>query len=89
MNNWKKKLHIWRKICRKIRIVKKDEHTYVVEHKNVDKDWHELNQFSSHSAALNKKHVYIVMILLRDMGYRNDLVKKRTVRKAKSITHPR
>jgi hypothetical protein len=43
--------------------------------------WSTLNMYSSLKKAINRKHMYIIMILMRDLGYRREFVKRRTDRK--------
>jgi hypothetical protein len=75
------KTKILRKINQRVRVVEKND-AFVVEHRiNGFGDWISLNTFSTHKAALNKKHSYVVMIVLRDLSYRNEFVKRRTKRK--------
>jgi len=44
-------------------------------------DWVNANQFSTYKQALKQKHSYIVMILMRELGLRNEFVRRRTKRK--------
>lgn len=85
--NWKKSLRIWKKISNHIRIIEDDKGQYHVQtrvllglFKGVS-EWETLNTFSSLKQALKRKHSYIVMILMRDLGYRYEFVKRRTDRK--------
>jgi len=43
--------------------------------------WRELNVFSTYRKAVERKNMYIVMVIMRELGYRNELVRKRTKRK--------
>jgi len=43
--------------------------------------WRELNVFSTFRKAVERKNMYIVMVIMRELGYRNELVRKRTKRK--------
>jgi len=43
--------------------------------------WNSINQFARMEKAIEKKNSYIVMIIMRDLGYRNEFVKRRTKRK--------
>lgn len=75
------KTKILKKISQRIRIVPKND-AFIVEHKLSGFDnWHELNSFSTFAAAINKKNSYIVMVIMRDLGYRNEFVKRRIKRK--------
>lgn len=90
------KTKIWKKVCERIRIIEENG-KYVVEHReksppfkrDVDgkrmkfTGWQTINVFGTHKHALNKKHSYIVMILMRDLGYRNEFVQRRNNRKNK------
>ena len=83
---WYKTLRIWRKINQRVRIVKRKD-AYDVQIRNTigfgNKfgEWHTENTFSKLSKALKRKEVHIVMVIMRDLGYRNELVKRRTERK--------
>jgi len=72
------KTKISKKISQRVRIVEKND-AFVVQHKiNGFGNWIALNSFSTLKAALNKKHSYVIMIVLRDLNYRNEFVKRRT-----------
>jgi hypothetical protein len=80
------KARILKKFNQRIRIIEEND-SYVVQvrEKNPFKkgftDWHTLNQFSSLKQALKKKHLHIVMILMRELGYRHFFVARRVQRK--------
>lgn len=82
-------VRILRKISTRVRIIENDKGIYEVQHKpclltkrQASKvDWEILNQFQRYNKAADRKNNYIVMILMRDMGYRNELVRRRTERK--------
>ena len=75
------KLNIMRKINQRVRIEPVGD-AFIVEHKVGGLgEWVKLNTYSTFKAALNKKHSYIVMIILRDLSYRNEFVTRRTKRK--------
>jgi len=86
---WVKNLRIWVRISNRVRVIEDKPGRFSVqarEHfplKRKYGEWHELNSFGAMKHALKKKHSYIVMILMRDFGYRNDFVKRRTDRKRK------
>lgn len=86
---WVKKLKIWKKISDRIRITENTPGRYGVETRKYNpfnrewSEWDELNSYGAMKHALKKKHSFIVMILMRDMGLRNEFVKKRTDRKKK------
>jgi len=87
--HWVKKLRIWKKISNRVRIVETQPGRFSVQAREYFPirreygEWHELNSFGAMKHALKKKHSYIVMILMRDFGYRNDFVRRRTDRKRK------
>ena len=75
------KTRILKIINRNIRIVEKNG-TFYVEHQPVRSGgWRLLNQFSTMEKAISKKNNYILMIVLRDLGYQKKLTKRRTDRK--------
>jgi hypothetical protein len=72
---------IWKKINERVRIVE-TKNGYEVQHKNLlINPWHTLNVYSTMKAALNKKHATIIIIVIRDLGYRQELIKRRTKNK--------
>ena len=44
-------------------------------------EWRTENTFSKLNKALKRKEVHVVMVVMRDLGYRNEFVKRRTDRK--------
>lgn len=86
---WDKKLRIWKIVNERVRIIEDDREQFVVQTRDVLfnpfkktwTEWTDLHEFSAYKNALKRKHSYIVLILMRDLGYRNDLVRKRTDRK--------
>ena len=84
---WVKTLRFWKKINERIRIIEDDSGQFIVQvreflpFRNKYTEWEDIHQFSTYKHALKRKHSYIVMILMRDMGCRNDFVRKRTERK--------
>jgi hypothetical protein len=77
------KTKILKKINERIRIMPKND-SFVVEHRPLGSyEWHELNSFSTITAAINKKNSYIVMVIMRDLGFRNEFVKRRIKRNNK------
>ena len=82
-------IRILKKISTRVRIIENDRGMYEVQHKpqlltkkQAERaDWQTLNQFGRYSKAADRKNSYIVMILMRDLGYRNELVKRRTEHK--------
>ena len=89
---WVRKLKIWKKVSDRVRVTETKPGRFAVEAREHNplkrkwSDWHELNSYGSMKHALKKKHSFVVMILMRDLGYRNEFVKRRTDRKrAKGI----
>ena len=86
---WAKTLRIWVKISNRVRVIEEQPGRFSVQAREYFPlrreytEWHELNSYGAMKHALKKKHSYIVMILMRDFGYRNDFVKRRTDRKRK------
>ena len=83
---WNKNLQIWRKINQRVRIVKNKD-AYEVQVRNTigfgNKfgEWRTENTFSTLSKALKRKEIHVVMVIMRELGYRNEFVKRRTDRK--------
>ena len=79
------KTKILKKVNQRVRIVKNATGGYDIESRDPsDKkcsNWHTMNTFSQHKKAVEKKNGYIVMVVMRDIGYRNVFVKRRTKRK--------
>lgn len=81
------KTKIWKKICDRVRIVEDGKGYFVVEAREKDpfkkdfEDWHQLNTFGNLKQALNKKHSFIIMILMRDLGLRHTFISRRIMRK--------
>lgn len=83
---WYKALRIWRDINNHIRILDAPNGQFRVQQRTWDpfkgwSEWELVNEFGLRKHALKKKHSYIVMILMRELGYRNEFVKRRTERK--------
>ena len=83
---WIKSLRLWKKINNYVRIVETkhgfdvQSRTYVGLLKGMS-EWESLNDFSSIKGAIQRRNMYIVMILMRDMGYQREFIKRRTARK--------
>lgn len=81
------KTRILKKINNRVRITENDDSLFLVEarekltFKRGFGEWRVLNQFSSYKQALKKKHLHVVMILMRELGYRHFFVEKRINRK--------
>ena len=83
---WHKALRIWRDIHEHIRIIESPNGQFRVQERKWDPfigwgEWEHVNEFGFLKHALKKKHSYIVMILMRELGYRNEFVRRRTERK--------
>jgi len=80
------KSQILKKINKHVRI-EESNGSYYVKARKYDGlfsgwgNWHTLNMFSSYRKAVERKNTYIVMVIMRELGYRNELVKRRTNRK--------
>ena len=77
---------ILKKVNNHIRIIEDDDNFLVQKRvllglRKGMSDWETLNMFSRYDKAVNRKNMYIVMILMRDLGYRREFVKRRTDRK--------
>jgi len=85
-NAWKKSLRIWKKVSDRVRIVKIKD-LYVVQRRETVGfgrnfgEWQEINSFFDIKKAIHKKNIHIVMVIMRELGYRNEFVKRRTDRK--------
>ena len=86
-DNAQKSLRIWKKISERVRIVETEKGQYEVQARHLlglfsgMSEWYSLNTFSTMKQALKRKHSFIVMIIMRDLGYRNQFVERRTARK--------
>lgn len=73
------------KICDRIQILEANGHFIVQAREKLlfrgFTMWHNLNQYGSLKHALNKKHSYIIMVLMRELGLRNTLILRRKARK--------
>jgi hypothetical protein len=81
----KLKMSILRKINTLVRIVETKDGFQVENRPYASGQWIKNNVYSTFKAALAKKHVLIVMIILRDLGYRGELIKRRTHLKDKKL----
>lgn len=79
------KTKILRQVNRYVRVVK-TKHGYETQARvrvGVFKgfgEWQSLNVFSTFKKAVEKKNMHIVMVVMRELGYRNELVRRRTNR---------
>lgn len=75
------KIKLLKRINKKIRLVEVNG-MFEVQYKPFGSDiWELLNLYSSIEKAIKKKNNYIIMIILRDLGYRSKLAKRRNKRK--------
>ena len=80
------KTRILKKVNQRVRIVTKND-MYDVQTRgtvgfgNKFGEWHTENTFSKLGKALKRKEVHIVMVIMRELGFRNEFVKRRTDRK--------
>ena len=75
------KTRILKKINLRIKIRERDD-LFLLEHRPTGAEsWQVMGEFSTLKKAIHKKNVHIVMVVMRDLGYRNELVKRRTKRK--------
>jgi len=83
------KTQVLKKVNQRVRIVKNDD-LYVVQHRNTIGfgrnfgEWQEINSFFDYRKAVHKKNIHIVMVIMRELGYRREFVKRRTDRKRKA-----
>lgn len=70
---------ILKKINQRCRIITLRDGMFHLQNK-VNNKWHTINTFSSIKKALQKKHIHVIMIILRDLGYRNKFINKRIKR---------
>jgi len=79
-------LRIYRKICELVRIVEvKDDDgdikTYLVQSRhNKHAEWKTIQDTISLKKAIQKKH-FQILIAIRDLGYRQDFLRKRKLRR--------
>jgi len=83
------KTNILKKVNERIRIIKVKD-LYVVQKRETIGfgwkfgEWEEINSFFDYKKAVHKKNIHIVMVIMRELGYRNEFVKRRTTRKRKA-----
>lgn len=81
------KTKIWKKICDRVRIIDDGRGYFIVQareklpFKRGFTEWHDLNSYGAYKHAVKKKHSFVVMILMRELGYRYEFIAKRTKRK--------
>lgn len=82
------KTRILKKINKRIRIVETEDNMFEVQIRHPfktkelrDKEWHVINIFSTYKKAVERRNSHISMIIMRDLGLRNEFVKRRTKRK--------
>jgi len=73
------KIKILKKINKLIRIIENEDNQFEIQIL-LNKKWVTLpgSTYNTYKQALAKKHAKIVMIILRDLGYRSELIKRRT-----------
>lgn len=80
------KTRILKKISKHIRIVE-DGDNYLVQNRKLlglrkgMSPWKTINTFSSKKKAIERKNMYIVMILMRDLGFQREFIKRRKGRR--------
>jgi len=80
------KINILKKVNQRVRIIKVKD-LYVVQRRETIGfgrnfgEWQEINSFYDYGKAVHKKNIHIVMVVMRELGYRNEFVKRRTERK--------
>ena len=80
------KTRILKKVNQRVRILEK-KGMYEVQIRNTIGfgrkfgEWRTENIFSKLSKAIKRKEIHIVMIIMRELGYRREFVKRRTDRK--------
>lgn len=78
------KTRILKKINQRIRIVEEND-MFVVQvnerPKGKNDKWRNLNSFSRIERAVMKKNSYIVMIIMRDLGFRGEMIRRRNKRR--------
>ena len=77
------KTQILKKVNQRVRIVEDDGEYMVQRRKTVGfgmkfGDWETINTLSSYKKALKKKEIHIVMVVMRELGYRREFVRRRT-----------
>lgn len=88
LNGFVMKTRILKKINKRIRIVETEDNMFEVQIRHPfktkelrDKEWHVINIFSTYKKAVERRNNHISMIIMRDLGLRNEFVKRRTKRK--------
>ena len=80
------KANILKKVNQRVRIVKVKD-LYVVQQRQTIgfgwkfDEWEEINSFFEIKKAVHAKNTHIVMVVMRELGHRNEFVKRRTNRK--------
>jgi len=77
------KTRILKKVNQRVRIVENDGRFDVQKRETVGfgarfGEWKTINTLSSFKKAHKKKEVHVVMVIMRELGYRNEFVKRRT-----------
>ena len=80
------KTQVLKKVNQRVRILKING-MYVVQQRATVGfgfkfgEWKEINAFYHLKRAIKKKETHIVMVIMRELGHRNEFVKRRTDRK--------
>ena len=81
------KVKLLKRVNNYVRIIKDDKDYYVVQSRvrlgpfSGMSEWKTLNMFPTYSKAANLKNMHIVMVIMRELGHRHELVRRRTKRK--------
>ena len=81
------KIRILKKINKRIRIVETDDGMFEVQRrfsfkskKLREKEWHTFGVFSTHKDAVKRKINHINTIIIKDLGLKNEFIRRRTKR---------
>jgi hypothetical protein len=73
------KTRLLKKIGERVRVEENANGMFELRVRNNKKsDWRIVNTFRSIKSAISKKHLYTIMVILRDLGVRGEFVKRRT-----------
>ena len=81
------KTRILKKINKQIRIVEDETGYFQVQRREYlglfkgEGEWTLMNQYSTFQRAIAKKNMHIVLVIMRDLGYRHELAQRRRKRK--------
>lgn len=80
------KTNILKKVNQRVRILEGNG-MFVVQKRSTTgfgikfDEWETINSFTNLKKALKSKEVHVVMVIMRELGYRREFVKRRTERK--------